>query len=146
MLSASKKRYLFSIGKLSLNGQKISCKEIADDLCVKPPSVSKMLTLLAGEDLIEKAHYGKITLTEKGLRPANQLYTNFLILSSFFHNLLLLPEEQAVKDAATCVCELSEECIAGLVSLAMRHPEVPGRRTGQTEEAETTPENLIYKI
>jgi DtxR family Mn-dependent transcriptional regulator len=104
MLSSSKKKYLFAICKLGIDGNMVQSSNIARYLKVKRPSVSKMLKVLSSEGLIEKECYGKITFTPQGLQIANRLYTNYLFLFEYFFKYLQLSEANASHDAFVCIC------------------------------------------
>lgn len=112
MLSASKKRYLFTIYELGCDGREVQSKDIASSLGVKRPSTSKMLKILAEEDhLIEKEYYGTVQFTATGAKLANKLFTSYQLLYAFFCNGLGTPPEQARKDSVFCLCGLSDESI-----------------------------------
>lgn len=115
-LSSAKKKYLFAICKLGIDGNEVQSKDIANFLDVKRPSTSKMLNALCEENLIQKEYYGKVLLTENGLRIANKLYTNYLLLHTYFHNILHVSDENASKDAIICICDFSDEGVDRMVS------------------------------
>lgn len=128
LLSTTQKRYLFAIGKLGLEGNEVVSKDIAADLGVKRPSASKMLTVLTENGLIEKEYYGKVLLTQQGLRLANGLYTNYLLLYEYFHTYLGVGEADAEHDALSCVCELSPDGLQRMVSHTLRKcPSLAGK-------------------
>lgn len=116
MLSSGKKKYLFTICELGLNGEEIQSTKIAHQLGVKRPSVAKMLSALMEDGYIEKEYYGKVSLTEAGLLTANQLYANYLLLYAYFHQLLQFSSENARHDALVCICDFSEEGIERLAA------------------------------
>ena len=72
-LSQAHLRYLLAIGQLSQGKAAVSSAQVARALQVSRPSVTRMLTVLAEKDLVTKARYGKITLTETGAALAHQL-------------------------------------------------------------------------
>ena len=120
LLSATQKRYLFAIGKLGLEGNEVVSKDIAAYLGVKRPSASKMLTVLTENGLIEKEYYGKVLLTQQGLRLANGLYTNYMLLYEYFHTYLGVGEADSEHDALSCVCELSPDGLQRMASHALQ--------------------------
>lgn len=65
-LSDANLRYLFALSELTGQGRPVRSMEVADLLGVSRPSVVRVLHTLAERGLVEKAHYGKITLTPKG--------------------------------------------------------------------------------
>lgn len=64
-LSDANLRYLFAVSDLAAGGRPVRSKEVADVLGVTRPSVVRVLRTLAEHGLVEKAPYGKITLTER---------------------------------------------------------------------------------
>lgn len=119
MLSTTKKKYLFTICKLSIDGNEVQSSDVARYLQVKRPSVSKMLKVLSSDGLIEKECYGKIALTSQGLKIANLLYTNYLFLFEYFFKWLRLSEESASHDAFICICGLSDEGVEQHISFLL---------------------------
>lgn len=65
-LSDANLRYLFALSELAGQGRPVRSMEVADLLGVSRPSVVRVLHTLAERGLVEKAYYGKITLTPKG--------------------------------------------------------------------------------
>ena len=109
LLSSGKKRYLFIIHELGQNGNAVHSKDIASSLSVKQPSVSKMLNSLAEDGLIEK----------EGARLSNKLYTDYLLLFSFFRKQLGLSESDARHDAIVCLCDLSDAGVQRMASAVL---------------------------
>ena len=65
-LSDANLRYLFALSELAGQGRPVRSMEVADLLGVSRPSVVRVLQTLSERGLVEKAYYGKITLTPKG--------------------------------------------------------------------------------
>lgn len=120
MVSSAKKRYLLATYEL-INDQKagVRSKDIADRLRVQRPSASKMIHMLCEDGYFEKEYYGKVHFTQEGLRYANHLYTEYLLLYEYFAERLSLQQDCARNDAITCLCDLSEEGKQGLISLVL---------------------------
>ncbi len=120
MLSSAKKRYLLAAYELADDISKgVRSKDIADRLCVQRPSASKMIHALCEEGLFDKEYYGKVHFTPEGLRYANRLYTDYLLLFEYFDGKLSLQEQNARRDAVTCLCDLSEEGRQSIISLVL---------------------------
>lgn len=120
MLSCARIKYLFAIYELGAEGNEVRLTDIANILKVKKSSVSKMLTAIAEDKLIEKRGNGTIHFTEEGAKLVNQLYVKYITLNQFFKGHIGSNEEDARKDAIACLCNLSEgnsEKIASIVSL-----------------------------
>lgn len=65
-LSRTHRRYLLAIHDLSRGTLRVSSTQIAQALQVSRPSVNRMLGVLAEKELVAKAPYGKVSLTERG--------------------------------------------------------------------------------
>lgn len=65
-LSDANLRYLFALSELAGQSRPVRSMEVADLLGVSRPSVVRVLQTLSERGLVEKAYYGKITLTPKG--------------------------------------------------------------------------------
>ena len=98
LLSSSKKRYLIAICKLGLDANPVKSITVASFLNVKRSSACKMINSLSEDGLIEKEHDGAIKFTDQGLRIANQLYASYILLHSYFQNVLQLTEKNANHD------------------------------------------------
>lgn len=119
LLSSAKKRYLLAIYELGEQGNQVHSKDIANALKVKCPSTSKMLKALSEEELIDKEYYGTVRFTPQGAQLANQLYTRYLLLNSFFQTTLQTDALSARQDAILCLCELSDSSIEKLSSIVL---------------------------
>ena len=90
---------------------------------------SKLIQYIAADELYEvrnknagmadKEYYGKVHFTPEGLRYANRLYTDYLLLFEYFDGKLSLQEQNARRDAVTCLCDLSEEGRQSIISLVL---------------------------
>ena len=72
-LSGAHVKYLTVIYEASCAEHTVSCVEVARRLGVSRPSVSRMLDVLNEKGMTTKARYGKIELTEEGLRVAKHV-------------------------------------------------------------------------
>lgn len=57
--------------------------DIAKELGVSKPSVSKAMKLLKDKELINKESYGTITLTPKGMSLANKIYSRHQMITLY---------------------------------------------------------------
>lgn len=69
-LSGTHVKYLTAIYEVSCAERTVSCAEVARRLGVSRPSVTRMLDVFNEKGMTTKARYGKIELTEEGLRVA----------------------------------------------------------------------------
>lgn len=72
-LTGAHMKYLAVIYEVSCAGNTVSCAEVARRLGVTRPSVSRMLDVLNEKGMTTKERYGKIALTEEGLRVAQRV-------------------------------------------------------------------------
>ena len=119
MLTYAQKKYLFAIYKLSEDGAPVRSTEVSKVVGVSKASTVKMARRLAEEGYIEKAPYGAIFLTEQGIRAANSLYTDWLIVRDFLIKKVGLCESSADGDSVTIVSHMSQEAVEKLVGYAL---------------------------
>lgn len=119
-LSSSAMRYLLAIYELSDGGSAVRSVDIARALEVSPASVVHMMGNLAAEGVVQKRHYGNVSMTQEGIRRANQLYTRYTLLSSFFRECLNVSSPWAEEDAAACLCTLSEESMENIAHCVLQ--------------------------
>lgn len=94
-LSCSQKKYLFSIYKLGQNGGVVKSSDVAKLVGVTKASTAIMTERLVESGFIEKEHYGRIELTESGIKAANPIFTNCVIIRDFLENTLGLDKKTA---------------------------------------------------
>ena len=82
-LTYAQKKYLFAIYKLGQNGGVVKSSEVAKIVGVSKASTAIMTEKLAESGFIEKEHYGRIELTESGIKAANPIFTNCIIIRDF---------------------------------------------------------------
>ncbi|MFX1309924.1 MAG: metal-dependent transcriptional regulator [Promethearchaeota archaeon] len=102
----SYQRYLDEIFIISRKkkGGWVSNKELAENLDVKPASVSGMLEKLEKQGLIDWKPRKSIRLTEKGKNIARQLNETHELLRDFFQKVLEISDEKVV-DNISCEIE-----------------------------------------
>lgn len=119
MLTFAQKKYLFAIYKLGRNGAPVRSTEVSRIVGVSKASMVKMSRKLAEEGYIEKSPYSAITLTPEGVREANVLFTDWLVMRDFLVKRVGVAEQTADGDSVTLVSQMSEEVIDKLVSYAL---------------------------
>jgi len=82
-------------------------KDVAKALGVRPATTVEMLKKLEEKGLIKREHYGPTVLTEKGTRIAAITLKKHKLLLDFF-KMILVPEEEAEKDACDMEHHLSK--------------------------------------
>ena len=101
-LSDSREMYLKTIYELSRKGDTVMAKDVAWQLGVSKPSVTRALKKLGAEGYIHYAPYEAVSLTAKGERIGRGIVKRFAVLERFFQASLQLPR----KDASEMACVL----------------------------------------
>ncbi len=98
-LTASLEDYLEAICVIGLKKRVVRVKDIVKRLDVKPSSVIGALKALGERGLVIHERYGYVELTEDGASAAERIYKKHKALAKFFHEILGIDSETAVKDA-----------------------------------------------
>ncbi|MGN0594950.1 MAG: metal-dependent transcriptional regulator [Hominimerdicola sp.] len=115
-LTFSQKKYLFAIYQLGINQCSVKSTEIAKIVGVSKSSTASMTAKLCESGYLEKAYYGQVVLTEKGLSIAKNIYQKTMLISHFLQNQLSVPSEQAVKDAVSIALYVSENTVNQIIN------------------------------
>lgn len=94
--------------------------DVAEKLSVKKPSVSYATKRLRESGYITMDESGLISLTEKGLEVAEQMYTRHKLLSEFLMR-LGVDEATAREDACRLEHDLSEASFDAIRRFAQEH-------------------------
>ena len=100
-LTPSQENYLEHIHRLSQNGP-VRMREIAEATAVRLPSVTRAVSRLAASGLVRHQAYGKVEITERGVRAALAVMRRDNCLQALLVDVLSMK----VKDAETEVCRL----------------------------------------
>ena len=119
MLTYAQKKYLFAIYRLGMNGPGISSSDVSRLVGVSKASTVKMTQRLSDEGYILKEPYGKISLTESGIKAASSLFTSSVILCDFLHKQVGIDQQEADQDAVKIVAQVSEKSVEKLVKFAL---------------------------
>lgn len=119
MLTYAQKKYLFAIYRLGQNGGVISSSDVSRLVGVSKASTVKMTQRLSDEGYILKEPYGKISLTDSGIKAASALFSSSLILCDFLKNKVGIDEKEADEDAVRIVAQVSEDTVEKLVTFAL---------------------------
>ena len=82
-LSQTACRYLLTIYELRGGLDAVRSVDVSRRLNVAASSVAHMLGILDREGMIERRRYGRVRLTPDGLRSANRLYTDRMLLETY---------------------------------------------------------------
>lgn len=119
MLTYAQKKYLFAIYRLGMNSPVISSSDVSRLVGVSKASTVKMTQRLSDEGYILKEPYGKISLTESGIKAASSLFTSSVILCDFLHKQVGIDRQEADQDAVKIVAQVSEKSVEKLVKFAL---------------------------
>ncbi len=112
--------YLEAIYVMILNGEKPGVRALARRLMVKPSSVLEYLRKLDSEGYIEYRKGGRIRLTEKGLKIAQQIYQRHRIISRFLQK-LGVPKEIAEIDACYVEHGIHRETLEKIIEFLKKY-------------------------
>ena len=119
-LTYAQKKYLFAIYKLGRDGGEVKSSDVAKLVGVTKASTAIMTERLSESGFIEKEHYGRIELTESGIKAANPIFTNCIIIRDFLKTTLGLDEKTADEDAVQISVHASEKTVNRLSEYILR--------------------------
>lgn len=104
----SGENYLEAVLMLSQSSPVVRSIDIASHMGVTKPSVSRAVSILKSEGLLEMGDDGALTLTEKGLAIAKTMYERHELFRRFLIH-LGVDEEAAAEDACRIEHDISEQ-------------------------------------
>lgn len=102
-------KYLAAIRELSQTNDSLRCVHIARHLGVSRPSVSKMLRCLANSGLVYEDYCNGVVLTPEGRVAADEIFSSFSEIYTFFHSFLKLNHEEAHEQALRFISEFPRD-------------------------------------
>lgn len=110
-LTQSTEDYLKAIYDLTLHGERATTNQIAEQLSVKPASVTGMLKRLAADDppLLEYRKHQGAALTEEGERAALEIVRHHRLIELFLHETLGYSWDEVHVEADRLEHVISEE-------------------------------------
>ena len=107
-LAESGEMYLETIYVLTRKSTSVRSVDVAESMGYSKPSVSRAIGILKSGEYITVDRSGHITLTEKGIQTAENLYERHTILTSLLVS-LGVEKETAAEDACKIEHVISEE-------------------------------------
>lgn len=98
-LSESMEMYLETIYLIEKEHGHAHITEIAKELGITKPSVTKATNILKEEGYLKKEAYGNINLTEKGYKASKKVYIKHSYITRFLEYSLGLSPEEADENA-----------------------------------------------
>lgn len=113
-LTESAEMYLATIMILERELGHVRVVDVADELGVTKPSVSKAMTHLMKDGFIYKELYGNITLTDAGALVAKDVVEKRIKIIAYLENSLGLSKEEATRNACRMEHVISEEMLSSI--------------------------------
>ena len=114
-LYESAEDYLERILMLQKEGINVRSIDIAQSFNYSRASISRAISNLKNNNLIQISHNGIISLTDEGYQIANKIYQRHLLLTEFFVK-LGVREETAKIDACKIEHDISEETFHAIIN------------------------------
>jgi Mn-dependent DtxR family transcriptional regulator len=119
-LCAGQYRYLLCIYRLEKNKNRIRCVDVANDLGVTRPSVSKMMKCMVRMELIEPDYCEAVRLTPTGREIAEHFNQDYDITYAFFRRILKLNAAEAKESAFLFLSSFPESTVRKLGNVTKR--------------------------
>ena len=111
MITKSQEEYLKSMYVLKKQNNKIRVTDVAEKMNCSKPSVTKVISTLKEEKLINYETYGTIELTEQGEDLAKKIIEAYDIVYLFLKDVLNIEEEKAKREAEKIKSQVEDETI-----------------------------------
>lgn len=113
-LTYSLEDYIEVIYLLQQRDTGVRTTDIANYLSFSKASVNRAINTLKLENMVIQERYGKISLTEKGIKIAEEIYEKHKILSKFFREVLGVDSDTAELDACKAEHVLSAKTLTSI--------------------------------
>ena len=126
-ISGASQDYLKAIYRLSARNGRATTSQLADQLNVKPASVTNMLRKMAADDppLVDYQKHQGATLTPSGQKAALEVLRHHRLLEQFLHEILGFRWDEVHDEAERmehCISERMEERISALLGNPQYNP------------------------
>lgn len=136
-ICAGQCRYLLSIYRLEKKMRHIRCVDIANDLGVSRPSVSKMMKCMVRMELIHPDYGEAVRLTQRGRELAVQMNQSYDMIYAFFRRTIRLSTAEAKEHTFQFLTAFPESTSRRLAEVMRRRIEAASRRKMTAEEQKT---------
>ena len=127
-LCAGQYRYLLCIYRLQRERGRIRCVDIANDLGVTRPSVSKMIKCMLRMELVEPDYCEAVRLTPLGISMAEKLNDDYDMTYAFFRRILRLTPAEAKEHAFLFLSDFPDTTVKKLAGITGRSLEVARKK------------------
>lgn len=128
-LCAGQYRYLLCIYRLQQEHKRIRCVDIAADLGVTRPSVSKMMKCMVRMELVESEYCEAVRLTPEGKALAERLNEDYDLTYAFFRRILRLSPGEAKEQAFLFLSDFPVTTVKKLGSITSRSLELAKKKS-----------------
>ena len=119
-LCAGQYRYLLCIYRMEREKKRLRCVDIANDLRVTRPSVSKMMKCMVRMELIEPDYCESVRLTPDGRKIAEHFNADYDNTYAFFRRILKMTPAEAKENAFLFLSTFSMETVRKLGRVTTR--------------------------
>lgn len=117
-MSPSLEQYIEAIAELLTQDKVCSVSDIAAQVQVSRPAVSRAVRELSDQDLVAHKAYGYVDLTEKGQKIADMLTARHEALYAFLKDVLHYDEDWADEEACRLEHQVDDDFVARLDALS----------------------------
>jgi DtxR family Mn-dependent transcriptional regulator len=118
MDNESKEHYLKCIYRLHASSNSaVRCVDIAEQMKVSKASVNGMIKRLSKMGLVEHSHYGAISLTDEGIRQAEEIVYKHRIIEAFLEKFLGFGKKKVHEEAHKLEHGVSKEAAKKLEAM-----------------------------
>lgn len=124
-MSPSLEQYIEAIAELLTRDKVCSVSDIAAQVQVSSPAVSRAVRELSEQNLVAHKAYGYVDLTEQGQKIADMLTARHEALYAFLKDVLLYEEDWADEEACRLEHQVDDDFVARLnvlLSVMNDHP------------------------
>ncbi len=134
-------RYLLSIYRLTAEKRRIRCVDIADDLGVTRPSVSKMMKCMVRMELVEPDYCESVRLTKQGRELAHKFNSDYDMVYAFFRRMLRLTPDDAKEHAFQFMTSFPQTTVHKLSDVMQKSIEASQKKRNSAEIHNENPQN-----
>ena len=120
MISKALEEYLKTMYILQVQGKVLRVTDIANQMNISKPSVTKAINSLKENGLVDYETYGKIELTENGNDLAKKILEAYDISYVFFKDVLGLDDEASKREAEKLKLTMEDNTINNLAKYVHR--------------------------
>ena len=140
-LYAGQYRYLLCIYRMEREKKRLRCVDIANDLGVTRPSVSKMMKCMVRMELIEPDYCEAVKLTPDGRKIAEHFNADYDNTYAFFRRILKMSPAESKENAFLFLSTFPMETVKKLGSVTTRSLEHARMKSHPVEKKKT--ENAV---